>query len=56
MSNTKSFEKTSRTSQETGPSDQQLEVEFVGSQVGNWAGEDGMNTLLLRTQNPLLFA
>lgn len=43
------------TGQQASPSDQQLEVEFVRRQVGCWAGEDGVGTLLLRVQRPVLF-
>lgn len=45
----------SSTSQQASPPDQQLEVELIRRQVGCWAGEDGMGTLLLRGQGPLLF-
>lgn len=45
----------SSTSQQASSPDQQLEVELIRRQVGCWAGEDGMGTLLLRGQGPLLF-
>lgn len=50
------FEETGSTSQQTGPSNQQLEVQLIRCQVDSWAGEDGVRTLLLRVHDPILFS
>ena len=50
------FEKKGSTGQQAGPSDQQLEVEFIRGQVGSWTSEDGMSTLLLQVHDPVLFS
>lgn len=44
------------TSQQAGPSDQQLEVEFVRCQVGGRAGEDGVSAPLLRVMDSVGFS
>ena len=44
------------TSQQAGPSDQQLEVELVGHRVGGWAGEDEVGTPQLGAQGRLRLA
>ena len=44
------------TGQQAGPSDKQLEVEFIRCQVGSWTGEDGVGTLLLGVQHPVRFS
>lgn len=50
------FEKKGSTGQQAGPSDQQLEVEFIRGQVGSWTSEDGMSTLVLQVHDPVLFS